>query len=108
MVSVELGDMEDVARHYCDSRELSRFLRQLIKDYDNEQKTPPTVHEKKESILQTLMFLTLGITFFIIACSTLFDILATVTATFLILCSLFLFIYTYLNIKKYKKTNGVK
>ena len=105
MVSVELGDMEDVARQYCDSRELSRFLRQLIRDYDQEQKQPLTSHEKKESILQTLLFLVLGFAFFIIACSTLFDILATITTTLLILCSLFLFIYTYLNIKRYKKTN---
>lgn len=108
MVSVELGDMEDVARQYCDQGELSRFLRQLIKQYDTEQKQPLTTQQKNESILQTLLFFILGSAFFIIACSTIFNILITITAAFLILCSLFLFIYTYLNIKKYKKTDEVK
>lgn len=105
MTSVELGEQLEIAQKYCNERELSRFLRMLIQRYDKEQDQIPKNYnnEKNTFILQTLTYLTIGITFLIIAISQITGIIYAVNSVFLVLCGFFLFVYVYMNFKIHKK-----
>lgn len=109
MTSVELGEQLETARKYCDEGELSRFLRLLIQKHDEEQNLIPINHNRKKNvfILQTITYLTIGITFLILAVSQLTGIIVASSSIFLVLCGFFLFGYVYMNIKQYKNVNGV-
>jgi hypothetical protein len=96
MTSVELKDAEDVARRYCGDN-LSRFLRELILQYDKEQ-----TKKKYLFTTQTLAYLLISICFLIIGVSFYSNIVAVLVPSVTILCGVFLFIYCFILVKKQK------
>ena len=87
MVSIELGDMETIAKKHLPLFEnnLSKFLRHTIQYYDQQTKKQKT-RTKKQNLLQYSIFITLGISLILFSISTLTGIY-TILAPLLILLS---------------------
>jgi len=101
MPSVELKEEEQTAFEYAQKYfdgNLSKFLRVAIKEYDNSHKSQRTV-----LILQTLAFLSLSFSLFILAISFVTSLVIVLLPSIFILCSVFLFIYIWVQFKERKK-----
>lgn len=104
MVSVELGDMEELARRNSNGN-LSQYLRRLIYE---DQKKKPIRH--KTYIFQLFCFVILGLMFFIFALDatvilplSVFAIMLSITGT----CFIFLAVLLYHTMRKQEvETHG--
>lgn len=95
-----MKDAEDVARKYCGDN-LSRFLRELIQQYDEKQNV-----KKNVFTIQTLAYLLISICFLIIGVSFYSNIVAVLVPSVTILCGIFLFVYCFILVKKQKTIIG--
>lgn len=101
MPSVELKEEEQTALEYAQKYfdgNLSKFLRVTVKEYDNSHRAQRTV-----LILQTLAFLSLSFSLFILAISFVASLVIVLLPAIFILCSVFLFIYIWVQFKERKK-----
>lgn len=105
MPSVELkeeGQMAfEYAQKYFDGN-LSKFLRVAVKEYDNSHRENRTV-----LIFQTLAFLSLSFSLFILAISFVASLVIVLLPSIFILCSVFMFIYVWVHFKEHRKETEV-
>lgn len=106
MASIKLGDMEHIAKKYCNGN-MSEYLRQLILNDHNQRTNKQTI--KKQTILgTTIMCIISGISFIMLTLSLLFPILLAATILFILIGGIILIIYgiTIIYILKYKNPKG--
>jgi uncharacterized membrane protein YjjP (DUF1212 family) len=103
-ISISFKEEDIELKEWCNQniKNISETAIKLLYDYQKETKNLEK-QNKATNTFQMIMFLFLGITFMLLAIAPFIDILSILTTSLLILYSIILFIYTYIQYKNKKE-----